>query len=257
MNLNKWMLPAAFLALTSTTWASPTTKTTTNVYFGGFEDLVNGDYDYNDIVFSLSGAGLTLNTSTGQWHSEPVLGTSGSPFWNHASNDGPEMNIGYCIYGGGNCGSALDPSAKYLATSTGKSVSDVYFSVNRDQDVDADIYLKIAADNDKIGYYLLSNPYKITWLASTDDDTYAFDPGSQAFGIAAENTATGDIFYSDTNVSGPSFGTYDRNGNHFAWFSDAPEPAEWSLMGAGLIALGLIRQIRRRPANNVNVNLEA
>ena len=59
-----------------------------STYYGGFEDFKGGDYDYNDIVFTVSGNGLTLNTSDGRWYSKPTLGTGGVPFWNNASYDG-------------------------------------------------------------------------------------------------------------------------------------------------------------------------
>ncbi len=110
MKLAKFILPAALFLLGSATWANAST------FYGGFEDTIQGDYDYNDIVFSLSGDGLTLNSLTGQWNQKPVLGTSGTPFWNHSSFDGSKYNVGYCIYGGGNCGAALDSNANYLAT---------------------------------------------------------------------------------------------------------------------------------------------
>src|ERR1700722_17928395 len=102
-----------------------------DTYYGGFEDTVGGDYDYNDLVFSLSGAGLTLNSS-GTWYGESTatLGTSGTPFWNHASGDGPNDNIGYCMYGGGNCngGTALDAGGYFLARSTKGAVKNRTFT---------------------------------------------------------------------------------------------------------------------------------
>ena len=110
---------------------------------GAFEDNIGptADYDYQDLVYTLSGPGLTLNTATGQWFNQSSAGTLntnsfnpgplGTPFWNNSSSDGAGgYNIGWCIWGGGACNNGVgrSPGAQYLATSTGGSVNDVYFS---------------------------------------------------------------------------------------------------------------------------------
>ncbi len=60
--------------------------------YGGFEDTVGGDYDYNDLVFSLSGSGLSINLNGASLFAEPTLngatgtlGLNGTPFWNNDS----------------------------------------------------------------------------------------------------------------------------------------------------------------------------
>src|SRR5438445_12419039 len=107
MRLTKWiLLGAAALLLTSPVFAT--------TYYGGFEDVggSGGDYDYNDLIFSLTGTNLTLNTATGVWFnraSAGVLNTNaganglaGTPFWNNSSLDGAGgRNVGFAIYGGG------------------------------------------------------------------------------------------------------------------------------------------------------------
>ncbi len=137
-----------------------------------------------------------------------------------------------------------------LPPRTGGSVDDVYFSIANHQDVDTDIDLKVAADHDKIGWFLLSDPTTIHWLASTDGDSYSFNPHGDAFGIAAEDVTTGNVFYSDESIGDSLYGTQDcfNGDNHLAWFGDAPEPAAWGLMGLGLIGLGTISRMRKNLA---------
>ena len=220
---------------------SPAHATT---YLGGFEDTVGGDYDYNDIVFSLSGSGLVLD-SNGTWYAQSAatLGTSGTPFWNHASGDGPQDNVGYCVYGGGNCngGIALDAGADFLASSSKGSVNDVTFTPVTST---ASVILGITADSDEIGWFLTSSPGTINWITSSTP----FTPGG-TFGLVGCNDWTGsrcigNEFYSVTA---------DGNGNdpisHFAFFGPAPvatpEPGAIAMLGFGL--LGLVG-LRRRSA---------
>jgi hypothetical protein len=219
---------------------SPAHATT---YYGGFEDTVGGDYDYNDVVFSLAGTGLTLNSSA-SWNAESTvtLGTSGTPFWNHASADGPKDNVGYCIYGGGGCngGTAIDAGAAFLATSTGGSANDVTFSPTSST---ASVILSITADSDEIGWYDVSSPSTIHWIGGSD----AFTPGG-AFGLVGCNDWTG------SSCAGTDFYSVTSSGNggdtvsHFAFFGPSvstPEPGEMAMVGLGL--LGLVG-LRRRKA---------
>ena len=146
MKLTKVLVCAAALLLATPVWATSTT------IWGGFEDTTpGGDHDYNDLVFSISGANLSLNTATGQLFAESTvtLGTSGTPFWNHQSSDGPNDNIGFCIYQGCGGHAAQDPGADFLATSAGGNVSDVTFSVGGD--VAEQVTISITADTDLLG----------------------------------------------------------------------------------------------------------
>ena len=207
-------------------------------YYGGLEDWTHLDYDYNDVVFSLSSSNLKLN-SAAQWFNQPVLGTSGSPFWNHSSLDGPNDNIGYCIYGGGSChgGSALFAGSQYLASNATGSANDVTFTASGS--VQLNVILQNTAAKDILGWYSVSDPSTVTWLnSSASDGLFSFNPGG-AFGLVARTQGSdpnqGFTYYSQTG-----FGSADSV-SHFAFFGDspvatAPEPASLALMLSGLLA---------------------
>ncbi len=212
-------------------------------YFGGFEDTVrHGDYDYNDIVFSLSGTGLTLHATDGAWYAQPSLGTSATPFWNNASTDGSRYNVGYCIYGGGTCnrGVALDPGASYVAKAGDPSVSasNVYFTTTGT--VSADVELEISSDTNVLGWYSLSDADDIHWLNGFGQTgLFHFSPQGN-FGIAANNGvfATGQTYYSSQVLNNAT--------SQFAFFgSPVPEPGAISLVGGGLLAAGLFFRKRK------------
>ena len=236
MNIKKVLLGAAALLIAAPMFGS--------TYFGGYEDTTrHSDWDYNDIVFSLSGTGLTLHTSDGKFYTNPTLGTSGNPFWNNASGDGSKMNIGYCIYGGGNCngGVPLDANAPYLASKSGASQSadDVYFTV--DGNVSTDIVLKISSLNSVLGWYDMHGHFGIINPGGATGD-FSFHP-------------TGDFGLFGTNITGykngqAQYGTYYysqvedcSDPSHFAFFA-TPEPGTMGVMGLGLLAVGSL--FRRR-----------
>lgn len=241
--MNKWALMSAALLLSVPTWA--------NTYFGGFEDSVTtqnqaSDYDYNDLVFSISSQNLTL-VSNGNWYSKPTLGTNGTPYWNTHSFDGPNLNAGYCVYGGGNCGTGagLDPSAVYLASGDHQSANDVYFSAS--DLIEGHVDAKFANDHNLLGWYNLSTPDQINWLAGsgTPGASFQFTPNGD-FGLVGTN-GLGQNFYSQT-----AYGTSDTV-SHFAYFDPvAPEPGQAGLLAVGLAALGLLLRKRivavKRPA---------
>ena len=145
MRLRYWVLPIVAAFLAGPTWGqqnqlSSCPANTSCTIWGGFEDTVagNSDYDYNDLVFSLTGNGLTLGTiggtaagsQTGGLFAKPTAtlnqgDASGSlaapPFWNNPSQDGTGgKNVGWCIYGGGACGAGLAPNDAYAAASGGR-----------------------------------------------------------------------------------------------------------------------------------------
>jgi PEP-CTERM motif len=236
MGLKKWLLVTAAVLLTAPMFGS--------TYYGGLEDWAGLDYDYNDLVFSLSGSNLTLH-SNAQWYAEPALGTSGAPFWNRSSFDGANYNVGYCIYGGGSCngGAALQAGAKYLATNptslTG-SANDVTFTASGK--ILLNIAARVSAANDVLGWYSLTDPNTIHWLSqSSADGTYSFDLDG-AFGLVGGNSNY--TYYSQTSHGSPD------DISHFAFFDDppaaVPEPGAMGLLSCGLVGSSLLFWRRKR-----------
>jgi hypothetical protein len=234
MRFTKLLLMGTALLVASPIFAAPTT------YFGGFEDSVgsSSDYDYNDLVFSISGESLTLNSASGVWFKEAsagVLNTNaggiglvGTPFWNNSSLDGSGgRNLGFCIYGGGACGTGLAPTDSYLATSTGNSVNDVFFSVSGD--VTEQVTLAITAANDSLGWQLVSG-----------GAIHSFGTGAQG---PVSFTPGGDFVLVGLVSGGPTFTSNhaaDDGVSHFAFFGPAvPEPSSIGLLGFALLGGGL------------------
>jgi len=68
------------------------------------------------------------------------------------------MNVGFAIYGGGaiNGGVELAPGDQYLATATGTSVNDVYFSVTGS--VSEQVAISISAAANSLGWQPVGGP---------------------------------------------------------------------------------------------------
>jgi hypothetical protein len=230
---------AALLA-SAVLWAAPAWSATIH---GGFEDTVAGDYDYNDLVYSLSGSGLSVNPDGASLFTQPLLngsaGTNGlndGLFWNNDSSDGANYGVGFCIYGGGACngGVGLDPSADYIAASnnnTTGSANHITFADNGT--VDINIAMSISADADTLGWYSTANPSVIHMLGGIG--AYSFNPGG-TFGLVGSNAT--ETFYSDTEAGGVQDAV-----SHFAFFTDpTPEPATFLMLGVGGVVLGGLRR---------------
>jgi len=235
MRLHKWLFWGTAILL-----ASPAFATT---YWAGFEDTIGSgsDYDYNDLVFTLSASTLTLNTPTGVWFDKASAGTlnvaaganglSGTPFWNHSSLDGAGgNNLGWCIYGGGACngGVGLAPGDQYLATAAGGSVNNVSFSVNGA--VTEQVTLAITSATDTLGWQLTSGG-AVHLFGSGVQGPVSFTPGGDFVLIATVNG--GSPFSSNAAAS--------DGVSHFAFFAPptvVPEPSSVGLFGFALIVGG-------------------
>lgn len=243
MRLTKWIVLGAAVLL-----ASPVFATT---YWGGFEDSIGpgSDYDYNDLVFTISGSSLTLHTATGVWFNKSSAGTlntgsgaaglAGTPFWNNSSLDGSGgNNIGWCIYGGGACngGVGLAPGDQYLASATGGSANGVSFSVSGD--VTEQVTLSISSTTDRLGWLLLSDTATTHLFGSGVQGPVTFTPGGDFILFA---TASGPA-YNSAGVAGD-------NVTHFAFFGPAvPEPSSIGLLGFALLSGGLAFRKRLKNA---------
>lgn len=237
MGFTKLLLVGTALLVASPIFAAPTT------YFGGFEDSVGSqaDYDYNDLVFSISGESLTLNSASGVWFNKASagalntnaggIGLVGTPFWNNPSLDGSGgRNVAFCIYGGGACGAGLAPTDRYLATSAGHSVNDVFFSVSGN--VTEQVTLAITAATDSLG-----------WQLASGGAIHSFGTGAQG---PVSFTPGGDFVLVGLVSGGPTFTSNHAAGDgvsHFAFFGPAasavPEPSSIGLLGFALLGGGL------------------
>lgn len=256
MKFGKWML-AGMLTAALTGMA---TQAQAGTILVGFEDTVGGDYDYNDLVLSLTGLNLSLNTATGAWFAKPAtlngagspIGQTGTPYWNNASSDGLNDNVGFCIYGGPNaatCGGAgttgLSSKASYLAAnknSTTGSANDVTFSVTGG--ITTVVSINITAATDSIGWYDTLTPGTVNVLngGSTKTGTFFFTPtAGHSFGLVGINGSSGQSYYSNLAAGG-----VQDNVSHFAYFLAAPEPSTMLLFGSALVGLGAFRRSRRK-----------
>jgi hypothetical protein len=243
MRLTKWILVGAAAALLT----SPAFATT---YWGGFEDTSGSgaDYDYNDLIFQVTGTNLVLHTG-GTWFnrsSAGVLNTgsganglAGTPFWNNSSLDGAGgMNVGFAIYGGGaiNGGVGLAPGDQYLASATGASVNDVFFSVNGD--VSQQVVISITAATDSLGWQLASGGAIHLFPSGVEGPT-TFTPGADF--VLIGNVATPATSFASNTAAADGV-------SHFAFFGPTavPEPSSIGLLGFALLSGGLAFRKRLR-----------
>jgi hypothetical protein len=113
----------------------------------------------------------------------------------------------------------------------------VYFSAT--DLVEGHVDAKFANDHNLLGWYSLSTPDQINWLAGSGAPgaSFQFTPNGD-FGLVATN-GLGQNFYSQT-----AYGTSDVV-SHFAYFDPvAPEPGQAGLLAIGLASLALF--LRKR-----------
>ncbi len=218
-------------------------------YYVGVEDapvtgLGAGDKDYNDLVFTLSGTGLVLN-SNGTLSNPVAPNDNGSPFWNNLSVDGANKNFGNCLYTAAKnlCtgGAPIDPSAKYL--SNGGSFAGFYFS-GASGSVTLTIDASLHTDNDTL-YWCTSavNCHVITNGGS-------FTPGTGTFyfelmdGFYYTFTSETSNFAAALSPTQPLNPIQPLNPTQ-----PTPEPLSLALTGSGLLGLFFVRRRQRTGSN--------
>ena len=196
----------------------------------GFKDMAGPsvDYDYNDLVFAVSGTNLNIISDASWSTSQPILTANGAaasnlglvsaPYWNNTSYDGPKKNIGWCIYGGGNCndGVALGSSADYLTTDPNSSTAspdDVLF--HSGGTVTVTLLGHVAESNNNLGFYPADDPSKVTRLFDGTQVSYTATFRTVGdFGLVGWNELNGQTFFSRAADGGTGDAV-----SHFAYFA--------------------------------------
>jgi hypothetical protein len=216
------------------------TTFTAPAYYVGIEDHIGGDYDYNDLIFTLTGAGLQLTSTNGSLNAPVVPNNDATPFWDRASQDGAGRNYGNCLYtpSVNNCaGSPIDPTAEYLAGPGGVSTD---FSFTASGTVNLVYDIRFAGD---VGNLLWCNGggcTAITFSPNSPGGTASFDStlgGGGTFWFRFVDVTTGGTTFNSNTVGGI---------NNFAVSAAVPEPATFALVGGILLGLGGIGWRRRR-----------
>jgi hypothetical protein len=235
-----------------------------NTYVLGTEDSVGGDYDYNDLMFSVtSNATMTMDTAVAaSLYLPPAIlpfSNTPPPFWNHTSSDGTNENFGDCVYttdcdAGTSTGTgpgvhptaALDPTGEYIASTTGQN--SVSFDFTTTGTVTVTLLGSITAVSTEAAdlYWCpdgtsntgsLSSACKNIGLGGTLHDTATFTPdGAFDLVLAIGSGSSAPIFDSEMDL-----GKSDTSIDHFAVVTGVPEPATLALVGVALVGLGTLR----------------
>ena len=227
---------AAALLLIFALATIPVAQATT--FWVGAEDLSlqNGDKDYNDLVFNMSGLGLMVR-GAGVWMPMVTPNDDGTPYWDNTSWDGGTVgwNIGYFVTATGNfAGNPNSPALsvaqlQYWGLGAGYDTNVSFFSTGG---IGSTILAEVAgySGSNALYWFPVNNPSAQALIFSGSNGvgtSVSFNPGGD-FGLLLVSPG----------------GTYSSvgNGGNFAVFGEVPEVTTLLLLGSGLAALGLFRR---------------
>jgi hypothetical protein len=220
---------------------------------------------FSDIIFSLAGSGLTLDSPGDQWNafSAGVVNqnnTNSPAFFDNTTPNGANENIGFCLTTA-NCGSNTETAGaslnEYLSETGNTSIPPPGFYFTSTGSVTFSLLASLAGastnSTESVGVYDMTS-HAVTWVILDDVlqnggvvNTSAFP--SDNFQLIFEVGTAGTFFYSD-QTTGFVNGVHDIPAdNRYALFSESqgvPEPATMALFGIGALALGMVGRLRRR-----------
>lgn len=247
------------------------TSYSAGTYYVGVEDTStpcgsSSDCDYNDLIFSMSGMGLTAFSSGVLYSPIAAPNNDGTPFWNYLSSDSAHSNFGNCLYSSGasntctpskTSAAPLAPTAQYLAANNAAQ-SSVIFYFSSASTVSVSFLMSIAAFPDRNYLYWCPAGTAVTGGPGAtchqigingSNATATFSPGGAfdlvLYGPSHEDDDNVGPYDSDTSVTG----VINASTDHFALALDpaaVPEPATLALVGLTLAGLGGFRLRKQR-----------
>jgi len=220
------------------------------------------------------------NAGWQNWNTSELTGAtiSSRPFWDTASSDGSyNKNIGGCLAASSNCGVLNAPGViPFLGAAQGKTVKaidDFYFTHSgvQSDSVTLELQLTAGSANETFGWYNISNPNQFQVLFSGNTTPGAiidFTPSANyGFFFTDSSSKPGSFYetqsdYQATDTGMQHFALFEQNAGAYylgiddtpscdisADYSDmvvkissvlTPEPNSVALLGAGLLAIGML-----------------
>jgi hypothetical protein len=256
---------AAAIVLGSCLGVSSYAGPLTGTFVGGVQNTVPGAQmgAFSDIIFSLTGSGLTLDTPDGQWNafSAGIVNqnnTNSPAFFDNTTTNGADENVGFCLTTS-NCGSNTQTAGaslnEYLSDTGNTEIPAPDFYFTGSGTVTFSLLAALGGSNnstESVGIYDTTGSHTVTWVILDDvlqDGGTVSVPGSGTFGLIFQVGTKGTFFYSQNSLYGFINGNpTDIADNRYAVFSESsvPEPATMALFGLGALALGMVGRLRKR-----------